>query len=307
MEGGAIVIKKIKVILIILCFFVFAISLNFILQKYIQDAQNKIAYNNLIKLAIKSTKENNVNQFNNAESNIKDEHTNNINNEVNSIEEISIPNVLSINNTQNLSYKNEKIGYNSTNAIENNKNNSKINWNELFSINKDIIGWIEIPNTNINYPILLDENSFYINHNFQKKVNHNGSIFIRSGDILENNEINIYGHNMKNGTMFAKLANYINKDFFEKNSKIYVYTKNHTYEGNIFSAYSKGIEEENKAIQSLNFNEKINYYKSQSVNLGETKENINKIVKLVTCSYLNAKTSPTDQRYYVIAEISEIY
>lgn len=197
--------------------------------------------------------------------------------------------------------------------IENEETKNKIDWNKLSSINSDIVGWIEIPNTNINYPILKDENLYYLNHNFERKINTNGSIFIRNENLSEDKEITIYGHNMKNGTMFANLAKYINKDFFENNSKIYIYTKEETFEGNIFAVYSKGVNEEKEAIKKLNLADKLEYYKKESVNSGKIESvnldkienNANKIIKLTTCSYINAKTNPTDQRYYVIANMQK--
>lgn len=183
------------------------------------------------------------------------------------------------------------------------KEEKKIDWDKLIAINQDIIGWIEIPNTNINYPILKDKNLYYLNHNFERQANNNGSIFIRNEDLFENQEITIYGHNMKNGTMFSELGEYIEEDFFENNSKIYIYTKNNTYEGNIFAVYSKGVNEETEAIKNLNLNQRVEYYKNSSVHSSEIENNIKKIVKLTTCSYINMKTRPTDQRYYIIAEI----
>lgn len=109
---------------------------------------------------------------------------------------------------------------------------------------------------------------------------------------------------MKNGTMFANLSEFMNEDFFEKNSKIYIYTKETTFEGNIFAVYSKNVNEESESIKRLNSSEKLEYYKMQSVKSRNIEESADKIIKLVTCSYINAKTSPTDQRYYVIAQMN---
>lgn len=183
--------------------------------------------------------------------------------------------------------------------------NNKINWDKLCSINKNIIGWIEIPGTIINYPILYSDGLYYINHDFENNINRNGSIFVLNQNFMDTDEICIYGHNMKNGTMFANLANYLNQEFFLNHNKIYIYTKQKTYEGQIFSAYSKGVKEEEKQIKSLDFSEKIEYYKSQSTYKQNTEINNKKIVKLITCSYINAKVSPTDQRYYILAFITE--
>lgn len=234
-----------RTVILAICIIIFAISMNLIIQNYIQDNNNRKTNVDLVKKVFTTQ----------------------------------------VNNT----------------GLE--KSGTKIDWDELKKINKDIIGWIEIPNTNINYPILKDENLYYLNHNFERKNNKNGSIFIRNQDLLKNQEIIIYGHNMKNGTMFSELGEYLNQDFFEKNSKIYIYTKENTYEGNIFAAYSKGVNEEKEAIKELNLYEKIEYYKNQSVYSSKVENNINKIVKLTTCSYINMRATPTDQRYYIIAEI----
>lgn len=183
---------------------------------------------------------------------------------------------------------------------------SSIDWQQLQEINSDIIGWIEIANTNINYPILKDNNLYYINHSYDKKYNKNGSIFTTNTAPFTDEETVIYGHNMRNESMFSELSKYLKKDFFDSNNVIRIYTPNGDYECKIFSVYSTCIDDENNNIKSLNFEEKIEYYKKSSKydisNIG----NINKIIKLSTCSYINAKTSPTDQRYYILASVIPI-
>lgn len=183
---------------------------------------------------------------------------------------------------------------------------SHIDWQQLQKINSDIIGWIEIANTNINYPILKDNNLYYINHSYDKKYNKNGSIFTTNATPFADEETIIYGHNMRNGTMFSELGKYLKKDFLGANKTIKIYTPNGDYECKIFSVYSTCIDDENNNIKSLNFEEKIEYYKKSSrydiPNIGD----INKIIKLSTCSYINAKTSPTDQRYYILASVIPI-
>lgn len=182
-----------------------------------------------------------------------------------------------------------------------------IDWNYLKSINEDIIGWIEIEDTNINYPILKDnDNLYYLKHTFDKKYNSNGSIFTTNLNPFEDEETIIYGHNMKNGSMFSNLGNYLNKEFLYSHLKFKIYTPNCNYEATVFSAYSIGVTTESNNIKSLNFEEKIRYYKNAGKYKIESNENISKIVKLSTCSYINARTAPTDQRYYIVASISQI-
>ena len=188
-----------------------------------------------------------------------------------------------------------------------NKEENKIDWNNLKSINEDIIGWIEIEGTDINYPILKDnDNLYYLKHNYLKKYNSNGSIFTLDINPFEDCETLLYGHNMKNGTMFSILGNYLNKDFLFAHQKIKIYTPSCNYEGMIFSCYSIGIGTEKNNISNLGLDEKIEYYKKSSQIKVDNVEITNKIVKLSTCSYINSRTRPTDQRYYIIATLYEI-
>lgn len=179
----------------------------------------------------------------------------------------------------------------------------KIDWDYLKSVNEDIVAWIEIEGTNINYPILKDKDVYYLKHSFDKTYNSNGSIFTTDLLPFETNETIVYGHNMKNGSMFSNLGNYLDKDFLYSHLKFKIYTPNCDYEATIFSVYSIGISTESNNIKLLDFSERIKYYEKASKYDIEYNGDINKIVKLSTCSYINAKTRPTDQRYYIIASL----
>lgn len=182
-----------------------------------------------------------------------------------------------------------------------------IDWEHLKSINPDIIGWIEIKDTKINYPILQDNNKlFYLKHSYDKRYNSNGSIFTTNTNPFTDEETILYGHNMKNGTMFSILGKYLDADFLNSHLNFKIYTPTINYDCNIFAAYSIGIEKENNNIKQLSFEERIEYYKNASKYTLNTIDNSTKIVKLSTCSYINAKTTPTDQRYYIIASIIPI-
>ena len=181
-----------------------------------------------------------------------------------------------------------------------------IDWEYLKSINKDIIAWIEIENTKIDYPILKDKDVYYLKHTFDKKYNSNGSIFTNNSYPFEDKETIVYGHNMKNGSMFSDLGKYLNKDFLNSHFNFKIYTPTCNYEARIFSVYSIGVETESNNIKSLNFEDRIEYYKKASEYNIETDSNIKKIVKLSTCSYLNATTIPTDQRYYIVANLIQL-
>ncbi len=186
------------------------------------------------------------------------------------------------------------------------KNKIFINWQELNSINSNIIGWIQIKNTNINYPILKDKNLFYLNHTYKQTYNNHGAIFTTNLNPFEDKETIIYGHNMKDGTMFSELSKYLDSSFFQEHNTFKIYTTTQNYECTIFSAYSIGIEDEEKNIKGLDFQNKIEYYKKSSNFYIKDIGKIEKIVKLSTCSYLNNRKNPTNQRYYIIAKLVNV-
>lgn len=182
-----------------------------------------------------------------------------------------------------------------------------IDWEKLESINKDIIGWIKINNTKINYPILKDDDTLkYLKHSYDGKYNSNGSIFTLNDNPIQDDETIIYGHNMRSGTMFSELGRYMNEEFLKEHSSFKIYTKNQNYKATIFSCYSIGIIEEENNIKLLNFKEEIEYYKKVSKYLVDDIGEIEKIVKLSTCSYLNNHTTPTNQRYYIVAKLEKV-
>lgn len=111
----------------------------------------------------------------------------------------------------------------------------------FYEINNDMVGWIEIEGTDINYPVVQSPYSanFYLRRNFYKEYATCGTIYAREAcDINKpSDNITLYGHNMGNGTMFADLHLYENKSFWEDNKYIYfdTLTEKHTYE--IFAVF----------------------------------------------------------------------
>ena len=190
--------------------------------------------------------------------------------------------------------------------IQKDKQRETINWNKLQKINEDIIGWIKVKGTKIDYPILRDNGTYYINHSYNKKYNSNGSIFILDKNLCTNQETVIYGHNRMNGIMFSELSKYMEEKFFYNHLEFYIYTPNGDYKATIFSAYSININKEKQNLKFLDYNGQIEYYKLKSKYKVNNIKNIDKIVKLSTCSYLNTNKRPTDARYYIVAAITKV-
>ncbi len=132
--------------------------------------------------------------------------------------------------------------------VEPEKNEYNINFEELLKKNEDTVAYIYVPNTNINYVVVKGtDNEFYLNHNFDKKKNSGGWLFMdytNTGDITDKNIV-IYGHNMKDGSMLANLRRTINKDWYENtdNHTIVYVNKNGVYKYKVFSQYIIEAEE----------------------------------------------------------------
>lgn len=100
-----------------------------------------------------------------------------------------------------------------------------VDFASLQAINPDIVAWLRIPGV-LEYPVVRGkDNSYYLNHTVQKTYNIAGSIFLdyrNERDFSDSKNI-IYGHNMKDGSMFHVLRNYQDIDFFQEHTDMEVY------------------------------------------------------------------------------------
>lgn len=117
---------------------------------------------------------------------------------------------------------------------------SPIDFEELWKTNEEIYAWIQIPGTDIDYPIAQREgdNAYYLNHTIEGTEGLPGAIYtedVNSKTFTDFNTV-IYGHNMKNGSMFAGLHKYEDKDFLEENPYVYIYLPDKTLKYQIFAA-----------------------------------------------------------------------
>lgn len=89
------------------------------------------------------------------------------------------------------------------------------NLQPLFDKNSDFVGWVSIANTNIDYPVMFtpQEPEKYLRKNFNGEYSHSGVPFLQSNNTLDSDNLIIYGHNMKNGTMFSNLTDYLNREY----------------------------------------------------------------------------------------------
>lgn len=117
----------------------------------------------------------------------------------------------------------------------------KIDFSALQKENPDIYSWITIPGTPIDYPVLQDEEEldYYLMHNLNGSYGYPGCIYTQyynAKDWMDNNTV-IYGHNMKDGSMFTALHHYQEREFFEENPYVYIYSPDEIMVYKIFAAY----------------------------------------------------------------------
>lgn len=127
------------------------------------------------------------------------------------------------------------------------------NFDELLKINSDIVGYIKVNNTNVSYPIVKgSDNTFYLNHSYDKKESEIGSIFLDYRNDLENLSRNniIYGHGRLDNSMFGSLNNLLDSDWLsnEDNHYIEVTTPDKIMVFKIFSVYT--IDKESYYIKT---------------------------------------------------------
>lgn len=111
----------------------------------------------------------------------------------------------------------------------------------LYELNPDIVGWLSIPGTNIDYPVMQTPQSpnYYLKRDFYKTSSTHGCIYAaESCDVFApSDNVTLYGHRMKDGSMFAGLADYKKKDFWQENSTLQFRTLESLGEYEIFAVF----------------------------------------------------------------------
>lgn len=169
---------------------------------------------------------------------------------------------------------------------------SKLNvdFDKLKKKNSDVVGWIQFEGFYLSYPIVKDPgNNYYLTHTVEKKANSSGAIYIpkqNKSDFSDTNTI-IFGHNMKNGTMFGLLGRYKEKAFFKLNQYFYIYTPKGEKRYQIFSVYvgdENGIAYTIYGAKNDDYGKFLENLKKNSMyDTGVSVSKENSIVTLSTC------------------------
>ena len=183
-----------------------------------------------------------------------------------------------------------------------------IDFTQLLSVNSDIVGWLRIRALDISYPVVQGkDNDYYLHRTFEKTDNFAGCLFVNSynmGDFTDQNTI-IYGHNMKNGSMFGKLKNFNDPEVFKKSRYFWIFTPDFIYQYRIFSA---SVVDKTGLTYQISFTDDefdqfISRAYSNSVvdNQGVTVTKEDRIVTLSTC------TGDDSTRFVVMGKLAQIY
>lgn len=170
-----------------------------------------------------------------------------------------------------------------------------VKFEELQAVNPDIYAWITVPGTVIDYPILqhASDNTYYLMHNIDGSYGYPGCVYtenMNSKDFTDNNTV-IYGHNMKNGSMFAQLHKFEDPDFFNENREVLIYLPDEVLHYTIFAAH---IYDDRHLLYSFDFTDPEVYQKyldsifstrdmSANIDKDITVTTDDQIITLVTC------------------------
>lgn len=176
------------------------------------------------------------------------------------------------------------------------KENEFNGYADLYAQNHDMVGWIQIEGTVINYPIMQTKDNpfYYLHRNFYKAYSAYGVPFLQANCVIgESDNLILYGHHMNNGSMFAALEQYKDKSFYEEHKQIRfnTLTEEGTYEivaafktnayGNGFQYYQfVNAESEDEYNQFVDNCRKLSIYDTGvSATYGD------KLITLSTCEY----------------------
>jgi sortase B len=173
-------------------------------------------------------------------------------------------------------------------------------YEKIFNSNVDMCAWLYIPDTNIDYPVMqtLDDEEYYLYRDFYGNDDKNGTLFVDTDCSLddENANIIIHGHHMKSGEMFGSLEKYLDEEYGQAHSTIYLYTRDEVREYEVISVFtSKVYNEDTDQFLYYNyfrfdneetFDEYYSNIKKMSVyDTGVEAEYGDEFLTLSTCSY----------------------
>lgn len=181
---------------------------------------------------------------------------------------------------------------------------------DLKTMNEDVVGWITIDGTKIDYPIMqAEDNIEYLDTNYYGDKSIAGSIFMdfRNDITMNENNLILYGHRVKDGSMFQQLTKYLDEDFFESHRTFTIDTLYDRYEAEIFAVYNTMIDFnyiQTDFSSESDFNELIQGINQRSIY--ETDLSLAPSDQMITLSTCEYTLDPDDSRLVVHAKLTKI-
>ena len=180
-------------------------------------------------------------------------------------------------------------------------------YRELYLQNEDMVGWISIAGTKLNYPVMQTTNNpnFYLKHNFEKAYSDLGTPYIQENcNLLESDNLVIYGHHMNDGSMFADLCKYTDADFCKEHPEIAFDTLSNLGKYEVVAAFKFNTNRETFKYNEYTLMDEAQFAEfmenvraRQLYDTGVTAEYGDQLLTLSTCEY----TYPNG-RFVVIAK-----
>lgn len=187
-----------------------------------------------------------------------------------------------------------------------------VSYANIFAENDDMVAWLNIPGTEIDYPVMqtMEDEEYYLYRNFKKEKDKNGCLILDTDSDLSNATGNmiIHGHNMRSGAMFGNLGEYASEEYGKAHDTITLTTKTETRTYKLVAAfYSKIYGVNDKVFKYYNFfdaasEEEFNYFydnikKMRLYDTGYTAEYGKQFITLSTCAY-----HTSNGRFVVVAQ-----
>lgn len=195
-----------------------------------------------------------------------------------------------------------------TENTEENNAYKTIDFEALLARNPDVKGWIDIPGTKVSYPILQGEtNDTYIHSDIDKKDFRAGSIFIASENEDPFNDLNtvIYGHNMKNGSMFNNIKSFTEQDFANKHPYVYIYRLDGTVSR--YKVVAAHIIPEESLLYNTQITDIQGFYqemlKTSSINVEFDQAANSPVVTLSTCTSAGSESGKRNVVHAVLDKV----
>lgn len=167
-----------------------------------------------------------------------------------------------------------------------------VNWDALRAINSDLVGWIAIPDTVVNYPVVqTTDNSRYLTEAFDSSSGIYGAVFMdcdSKADLSDFHTV-IYGHHLRNGQMFACLANYTDQSYFDEHPTVIYATPQATHRLTVIGAYAEQANDDMRTTTFSSAQSRTAYVQEQlgkcSAKADVQPSQVTHLYSLITCSY----------------------